>query len=68
MVFLYHNYTEEMLSFNVQIELTKAILPNPQMIKVRPSINWFKNLIASLMVKPLVTGLKKKFIGSDCET
>ena len=68
MVFLYHNYTEERLSFKVQIELTKAILSNPQMIKVRPSINWFKNLIASFMAKPLVKGLKKKFIGSDSKT
>ena len=57
-----------MLTFKVQIELTKAILSNPQMIKVRPSINWFKNLIASFMVKLLVRGLKKKFIDSDSKT
>jgi hypothetical protein len=57
-----------MLTFKVQIGLAKAILSNPQMIKVKPSINWFKNLIASLMVKLLVRGLKKKFIGSDSET
>ncbi|MCK4672970.1 hypothetical protein KAT67_03190 [candidate division WOR-3 bacterium] len=56
-----------MLTFKVQIGLAKAILSNPQMIKVKPSINWFRNLIASLMVKPLVKGLKKKFIGSDSE-
>ena len=57
-----------MLTFKVQIGLAKAILSNPQMIKVKPSINWFKNMIASLMVKLLVRGLKKKFIDSDSET
>ncbi len=57
-----------MLTFKVQVGLAKAILSNPQMIKVKPSINWFKNMIASLMVKLLVRGLKKKFIDSDSET
>jgi phosphopantetheine adenylyltransferase len=57
-----------MLTFKERIELAKAILSKPQMNKVRSSINWFKNSIASLMVKLLVRGLKKKFIGSDSET
>ncbi len=56
-----------MLTFKVQVGLAKAILSNPQMIKVKPSINWFNNLIASLMVKLLVRGLKKKFTGSEEE-
>lgn len=41
MIFLYHNHTEEMVIFKERIKLAKAILSNPQMIKVKPSINMF---------------------------
>ena len=68
MIFLYHNHTEKMLTFKEQTGLAKVVLSNPQMNKVKPSINWFKNLLASLIVKLLVKGLKKKFIGFDSET
>ncbi|MCK4250034.1 hypothetical protein KAX97_01205 [candidate division WOR-3 bacterium] len=57
-----------MLTFKEQTGLAKVVLSNPQMNKVKPSINWFKNLLASLIVKLLVKGLKKKFIGFDSET